>query len=79
MDRVADFRARLVDLRRGETVMLALLAEEIKRANVGSPMSESDCGIFNETNLEPSLTEGTLGLSDPAPLPRNIETSPTSW
>lgn len=38
-------------------------------ANVGSPGSESDCGVFNESNLEPALREGTLGLPDPAPLP----------
>jgi hypothetical protein len=40
-------------------------------ANVGCPGSESDCGIFNRSSLEPALREGTLGLPPPAPLPHD--------
>ena len=44
-------------------------------ADVGANGSSSDCGIFNESDLEPALREGTLGLPDPDPLPNdNMDT-----
>ncbi len=52
-------------------ILLALVDAKYKFiwANVGSPGSECDCGVFNESNLEPALREGTLGLPDPTLLP----------
>ena len=45
-------------------------------ADVGAPGSESDCGVFNMSSMEPALREGTLGLPDPAPLPGDNRNSP---
>jgi len=52
-------------------VLLALVDADYKFlwVNVGSPGSNSDCGIFNRSSLEPALREGTLGLPRPSPLP----------
>ena len=38
-------------------VLLAVVAEDYKflSANVGDPGSSSDCGIYNWTDLEPTL------------------------
>ena len=45
-------------------------------ADVGTPGSESDCGVFNVSSMEPALREGTLGLPDPAPLPGDNRNTP---
>jgi hypothetical protein len=37
--------------------------------SIGQPGSESDCGVFNTSSLEPGLREKTIGLPAPAPLP----------
>jgi hypothetical protein len=59
-------------------VLLGLVDADYKFlwSNVGAPGSESDCGIFNDSNLEPSLREGTLGLPAPAPLPHDDRDTP---
>ena len=54
-------------------VLLALVDGDYKFlwADVGSNGSSSDCGIFNESELEPPLREGTLGFPDPEPFPND--------
>ena len=37
----------------------------------GGPGSNSDCGIYNWTDLEPALREGTMGFQDVEPLPHD--------
>lgn len=59
-------------------VLLALVDADYKFiwANVGSYGSESDCGIFNQTDLRRRLEDGTLGLPAPAPFPHDDEDIP---
>lgn len=38
-------------------------------ANVGSPGSNSDCGIYNRSPLKQAIDEGTIGFPDSEPLP----------
>lgn len=59
-------------------VLLALVDADYKFiwANVGEPGSESDCGIYNRSTLEPGLREGTIGLPPPAPLPGDDRDTP---
>jgi len=45
-------------------------------AQVGTPGSASDAGVFNHSNLEPALRTGTLGLPDPEPLPNDNQDTP---
>lgn len=54
-------------------VLLGLVDADYKFlwANVGAEGSQSDCGIFNRSALEPALREGTLGMPDPSPLPHD--------
>ena len=40
-------------------------------AHVGAEGSASDAGVFNESNLQPALRDGTLGLPAPDPLPND--------
>lgn len=51
-------------------VMLVLADGEYKAlwADVDSPGSESDCGIFNRSGLIRSLSTGTIGFPPPEPL-----------
>ena len=59
-------------------VLLGLVDGDYKFiwANVHAPGSESDCGVFNNSSLEPSLREGTLGLPLPSPLPGDNRDTP---
>ena len=42
---------------------------------MGLPGSITDCGVFNDSNLEPALHENTLGLPPPDALPNdNMDT-----
>ncbi|KAI8493838.1 hypothetical protein Bbelb_281850 [Branchiostoma belcheri] len=54
-------------------VILALVDSNYKVlwASVGSPGSDSDCGVFNRSNLQLSLSEGTMGFPDPEPIPND--------
>lgn len=40
-------------------------------ADVGCPGSDSDCGIFNRSQLQPSLAHNTIGFPDPEPIPND--------
>ena len=44
---------------------------EFTRADVGANGSASDCGVYNHSELEPGLKEGTINLPDPSPLPND--------
>jgi len=59
-------------------ILLALVDADYKFlwVNVGAPGSESDCGVYNASNLEPALRQGTLGLPDDAPLPGDDRPTP---
>jgi len=59
-------------------VLLALVDADYKFlwVNVGAGGSESDCGIFNRSALEPALRENTLGLPPPSPLPHDDRDTP---
>ncbi|XP_041464135.1 putative nuclease HARBI1 [Lytechinus variegatus] len=59
-------------------VMLAVVNSDYKFiwADVGSPGSYSDAGIFNRSRLEPGLREGTIGLPQPDPLPNDDQDTP---
>jgi len=59
-------------------VLLALVDADYKFLwiNIGAPGSQSDCGIFNRSALEPALREGTLGLPTPRPLPHDDRPTP---
>lgn len=54
-------------------VLLALVDGDYKFiwAHVGSNGSSSDCGIFNESELETGLRERTVGFPDPRPFPHD--------
>jgi DDE superfamily endonuclease len=54
-------------------VLLGLVDAEYKFlwVNVGSPGSYSDCGVFNRSQLEPGLRQGTLAFPRPSPLPND--------
>ena len=54
-------------------VLLGLVDADYKFlwVNVGASGSNSDCGIFNRSSLEPALREDTLGLPRPSPLPND--------
>ncbi|XP_072167313.1 putative nuclease HARBI1 [Diadema setosum] len=54
-------------------VMLVLSDREYNAlwADVGSPGSQSDCGIFNRSGLLRSLTSGAIGFPPPEPLPND--------
>ena len=45
-------------------------------ADVGANGSSSDCGIFNDSELEPALRNGTLGFPQPEPLPNDDTDTP---
>lgn len=59
-------------------VLLGLVDADYKFlwANVGSEGSSSDAGVFNNSNLEPALRNGTLGLPHPDPLPNDDRDTP---
>jgi hypothetical protein len=59
-------------------ILLGLVDADYKFiwTNVGAPGSESDCGVYNASTLEPALREGTLGLPDDAPLPGDDRPTP---
>ena len=59
-------------------VLLALVDADYQFiwANVGSYGSSSDCGIYNRSDLEPALRNGTLGLPQPEPLPHDDRDTP---
>ena len=46
------------------------------RAHVGSPGSESDCGIYNDSPTFQSIQDGTIKLPPSEPLPNDIEDTP---
>lgn len=54
-------------------VLLGLVDADYKFlwVNVGADGSQSDCGIFNRSALEPALREDTLGFPRPRPLPHD--------
>ncbi|CAH1253084.1 HARBI1 [Branchiostoma lanceolatum] len=56
-------------------VILAVVDSNYKIlwADVGAPGSDSDCGIFNRSNLQLSLSEGIIGFPDPEPIPNDDE------
>ena len=45
-------------------------------AHVGSPGSESDCGIYNDSPMFQSIQDGTIKLPPPEPLPNDTEDTP---
>ena len=59
-------------------VLLALVDADYKFlwADIGANGSSSDCGVFNESALEPALREGRLGFPDPDPLPNDDRDMP---
>lgn len=59
-------------------ILLAVVDAKYKFiwADVGAPGSESDCGVFNLSSMEPALREGTLGLPEPSPLPGDNRNTP---
>ena len=61
-------------------VLLAVVDADYKFlwAHVGSNGSSSDCGIYNVSDLEPGLRDGTLNFPDPQPLPHDDRPIPFS-
>lgn len=61
-------------------VLLGLVDADYKFlwAHVGANGSSSDCGIFNDSDLEPGLREETLGFPDPQPFPNDDRPMPYS-
>ena len=59
-------------------VMLVLCNSNYKAiwAHVGSPGSESDCGIYNESPLFQGAQAGTINLPPPEPLPNDTQDTP---
>lgn len=59
-------------------VLLALVDADYKFiwANIGANGSSSDCGVFNDSDLEPGLRLGTLNLPAPDPLPNDDLNTP---
>ena len=45
-------------------------------AHVGSPGSESDCGIYNDSPMFQGIQDGTINLPPPEPLPNDNEDTP---
>ena len=45
-------------------------------AHVGSPGSESDCGIYNDSPMFQGAQAGTINLMPPEPLPNDTEDTP---
>ena len=45
-------------------------------AHVGSPGSESDCGIYNDSAMFQGIQDGTINLPPPEPLPHDNEDTP---
>ncbi|XP_052809631.1 uncharacterized protein LOC128238097 [Mya arenaria] len=60
------------------TVMLALVDAYYKFlwVDVGANGASSDAGIFNRSQLEPALRQGTLGLPPQDPLPNDDQDTP---
>lgn len=44
--------------------------------NIGAEGSQSDCGVFNRSALEPALREDTMGFPRPRPLPHDDKDIP---
>lgn len=59
-------------------VLLALVDADYKFiwADVGADGSASDCGIYNNSALEPALREGTIGFPPPEPMPNDDRDMP---
>lgn len=59
-------------------VLLALVDADYKFiwANIGAEGSQSDCGIYNRSTLEPALREDRLGFPRPCPIPHDDKDIP---
>ena len=59
-------------------VMLVLCDSNYRAiwAQVGSPGSESDCGIYNDSPMFQGVQEGTINLPPPESLPNDNEDTP---
>ena len=59
-------------------VMLVLCDANYKAiwAHVGTPGSESDCGIYNDSPMFQGIQDGTINLPAPKPLPNDNEDTP---
>jgi len=59
-------------------VLLALVDADYRFvwADIGANGAASDCGVFNRSELEPGLREGTINLPDPSPLPNDDRDMP---